>query len=89
MSIEITMTEEDLELTRAEAKATYKEISDYIRKKYGQHVPNLYIAQIKKEMGISLRENQRKGRPGHYVPQCPPKKRDMIIDALRFFRMID
>ena len=30
MSIEITMNEEDLELTRAEAKATYKEITDYV-----------------------------------------------------------
>ena len=31
MSIEITMNEEDLELTRAEAKATYKEITNYIQ----------------------------------------------------------
>lgn len=34
MSIEITMNEEDLELTRAEAKATYKEITDYVQNRY-------------------------------------------------------
>ena len=36
MSIEITMTEEDLELTRTEAKATYKQITDYVQNK-GKH----------------------------------------------------
>ena len=89
MSIEITMTEEDLELTRAEAKATYKEITDYVQNKYGLHVPNLYVAQVKREFGIIERENYNKGKEGHHIPQVPPEKREAIIDALRFFKMIE
>lgn len=88
MSIEITMTEEDLELTRAEAKATYKEITDYVQTKYGLRVPNLYVAQVKREFGIIERENYNKGKEGHQIPQVTPEKREAIIDALRFYKMI-
>ena len=83
------MTEEDLELTRAEAKATYKEITDYVQNKYGLHVPNLYVAQVKREFGIIERENYNKGKEGHHIPQVTPEKREAIIDALRFYKMIE
>ncbi len=85
MSIEITMTEEDLELTRAEAKATYKEITDYVQTKYGLKVNNLYVAQVKREFGIIERENYNKCKEGHHIPQVTPEKREAIIDALRFY----
>ena len=88
MSIEITMNEEDLELTRAEAKATYKEITDYVLTKYGLKVNNLYVAQVKREFGIIERENYNKGKEGHHIPQVTQEKREAIIDALRFYRMI-
>ena len=88
MSIEITMNEEDLELTRAEAKATYKEITDYVMNKYGLKVNNLYVAQVKREFGIIERENYNKGKEGHHIPQVTPEKREAIIDALRFYKMI-
>lgn len=88
MSIEITMTEEDLALTRAEAKATYKEITDYVQTKYGLKVNNLFVAQVKREFGIIERENFNKGKEGHYIPQVTSEKRAAIIDALRFYKMI-
>ena len=89
MSIEITMDEEDLELTRAEAKATYREITEYVKNKYGLNVNRLYIAQVKREFGIIERENYNKGKEGHHVPQVTPDKREAIIDALRFYKMIE
>lgn len=89
MSIEITMDEKDLELTRAEAKATYKQITDYVQNRYGLHVPNLYVAQVKREFGIIERENYNKGKEGHPIPQVTPEKREAIIDALRFYKMIN
>ncbi len=89
MSIEIIMDEEDLELTRAEAKATYREITEYVKNKYGLNVTRLYIAQVKREFGIIEHENHNKGKEGHHVPQVPPEKREAIIDALRFFKMIE
>ena len=88
MSIEITMTEEDLALTRAEAKATYKEITEYVQTKHGLKVNNLFVAQVKREFGIIERENYYKGKEGHYIPQVTPEKREAIIDALRFYKMI-
>ena len=89
MSIEITMDEEDLELTRAEAKATYREITEYVKNKYGLNVNRLYIAQVKREFGIIERENHNKGKEGHHVPQVTAEKREAIIDALRFYKMIE
>jgi 23S rRNA (uracil1939-C5)-methyltransferase len=89
MSIEITMTDKDLDLTRAEVKTTYKQIEEYVKNKYGLHVPNLYIAQVKKEFGIIERENYNLGKEGHRVPQVTKEKRDAIIDALRFYKMIE
>ena len=82
------MTEEDLALTRAEAKATYKEITEYVQTKHGLKVNNLFVAQVKREFGIIERENYYKGKEGHYIPQVTREKREAIIDALRFYKMI-
>ncbi len=87
-SIEIELTAEDLELTRVESKATYKEIEMYVKNKFGLHVPNLYIAQVKQAHGIIERENYNKGSEGHRVPQCTREKWEAIEDALRYFKMI-
>ena len=40
----------ELDLTRSESKSIYKEIEEYIQNKYGLHVTNLYIAQVKRGM---------------------------------------
>ena len=87
-SIEIELTAEDLELTRVESKATYKEIEMYVKNKFGLHVPNLYIAQVKQAHGVIERENFNKGAEGHRIPQCPKEKWEAIEDALRYFKMI-
>lgn len=40
-----------------ETKATYAEIKDYILKKHGLKVSNLYISQVKRKCGIEVGEN--------------------------------
>ena len=45
--IEVKVDMDELDLTSAEAKATYKEIQDWVQEKYGFHVTNLNIAQVK------------------------------------------
>ena len=55
--IEVTVDMDELDLTSAEAKATYKEIQDWVQEKYGVHVTNLNIAQVKQKHGIIKREN--------------------------------
>nr|MCR5331366.1 23S rRNA (uracil(1939)-C(5))-methyltransferase RlmD [Lachnospiraceae bacterium] len=58
--IEVKVDMDELDLTSAEAKATYKEIQDWVQEKYGFHVTNLNIAQVKQKHGIIERENYNK-----------------------------
>ena len=55
ISIQVDMDE--LDLTSAESKATYEEIQVWVQEKYGFHVTNLNIAQVKRKHGIIEREN--------------------------------
>ena len=50
--IEVKVDMDELDLTSAEAKATYKEIQDWVQEMYGFHVTNLNIAQVKQKHGI-------------------------------------
>ncbi|MBP3603055.1 MAG: 23S rRNA (uracil(1939)-C(5))-methyltransferase RlmD [Lachnospiraceae bacterium] len=87
--IEIDLEMSELDLTRAESKATYKEIEEYVQNKYGLHVTNLYIAQVKREFGIIERINYNVGDGKSRVPKVTPEKREAIIDALKYFQMIE
>ncbi len=86
--IDIDLDLDELDITAAESKATYDEIKKYIFKKFGLKVSTLNIAQVKAKHGIIERECYNKGKDGHRVPNCPPKKEDVIVDALRHFKMI-
>ncbi len=86
--IDIDLDLDELDVTAAEAKATYQEIKDYVFKKFGLKVSSLNIAQTKTKYGIIERENYYKGKEGHRVPNCPKEKEDAIVDALKYFKMI-
>ena len=86
--IDIEITTDELDLTCAEAKATYEQIKAYVKEKHGMKVSNLYIAQVKREFGIVERINYNVGVEGHKVPQVTEEKRKVIIDALKHFKMI-
>ena len=47
--IDIEITTDELDLTCAEAKATYEQIKAYVKEKHGMKLSNLYIAQVKRE----------------------------------------
>ena len=87
--IKVRLDMSELDITRAESKATYKEIQEYVQNKYDLHVTNLYIAQVKREFGIIERENYNTGEGKAKVPQVTPEKREAIIDALKYFQMIE
>ena len=87
--IEVKVDMDELDLTSAEAKATYKEIQDWVQEKYGFHVTNLNIAQVKQKHGIIERENYNKPKtPDSKQPGCPEEKVKAIEDAMRNFQMI-
>ena len=54
--IEVEIELDELDLTSAESKATYKEIQEYVLDKFGLKVSNLYISQVKRKCGIEVGE---------------------------------
>ena len=55
--IEVKIDLDEVDLTKAESKATYAEIKEYVLEKYGLKVSQLYIAQVKRKHGIIERIN--------------------------------
>ena len=45
--VEVELELDELDVTSAESKATYKEIQEYVLKEHGLKVSNLYISQVK------------------------------------------
>lgn len=87
--INIKLDTNELDLTKAEAKATYQEIKDYVLEKYDKKVSTLNIAQIKEKYGIIERENYNKPKSENVKqPQCTKDKEEAIMNALRHFKMI-
>ena len=87
IDIDLDMTE--LDVTKAETKATYEEIKAYVLEHTGLKVSYLYIAQVKAKHGIIERDCYNKPKTeGNRVPKCPPEKEKAIEDALRHFQMI-
>ena len=87
--IDIKLDLTDLDLTSAEAKATYDEIKAYILEQYGVKVSSLYISQVKRKLGLEVGESYNKPKTEHAKqPQCPPDKEKMIVAALKHFKMI-
>ena len=87
--IDIDLDLDELDVTAAEAKATYQEIKDYVLEHSGLKVSSLYIAQVKQKCGIIERENYNKPKSEDAKqPQCPPDKEKAIKEALQHFSMI-
>ncbi len=87
--IEVKIELDELDLTSAESKATYKEIQEYVLKEYGLKVSNLYISQVKRKCGIEVGENYNLPKSeDSRQPQCPEEKEKAIKDALEHFGMI-
>ena len=75
-SIELPM--DNMDLTSAESKATYKQIQNYVLEKFGFKVSTLYIAQVKKKCGIEVREHYNISKnENQKVPQCSIEKEEM------------
>lgn len=88
-TIEVDLDLDELDITSAESKATYREIKDYVLKTFGLNVSSLYISQIKRKCGIEIREHYNISHKGNQrVLQCPKEKEVAIRDALKHFAMI-
>lgn len=87
--VEVELELDELDVTSAESKATYKEIQEYVLKEHGLKVSNLYISQVKRKCGIEVGENYNLPKSeDSRQPQCPEEKEKAIRDALEHFGMI-
>lgn len=87
--LEVKINMSELDLTEAEAKATYDEIQEYVKQQTGLHVTHLNIAQIKRKYGIIERVNYNLPKcENPKRPNCPPEKEKAIVAALKHFKMI-
>ena len=69
--------------------ATYDEITKWVQDKYGFHVTNLNIAQVKQKHGIIERENYNKQKsPDSKQPGTSDMRIKAIEEAMRHFQMI-
>ena len=87
--VEVELELDELDVTLAESKATYAEIKDYVLKKHGLKVSNLYISQVKRKCGIEVGENYNLPKSADIrQPQYPAEKEKAIRDALEHFGMV-
>ena len=69
--INVKVDMDELDITSAEAKATYKEIEEWVQEHYGFHVTNLNIAQVKQNLvGEKYSENPKESEAG-LKQRCP------------------
>jgi len=87
--ITVELKTDELDLTPAEAKASYEEIRDYVKQKFSLTVSHLNIAQVKRKNGIIERENYNLPKNADSKqPKCTPEKEAAITEALKHFKMI-
>ena len=80
---------DDMDLTSAESKATYKQIQNYVLEKFGFKVSTLYIVQVKKKHGLEVRGHYNISRnENQKVPQYSIEKEEAILDVLKHFKML-
>ena len=77
-----------MDMSEFRQAATYEEIQAWVKEKYGFHVTNLNIAQVKQKYGIIERENYNRPKsPDSKQPGCPEEK-VKAIEAMGHFQMI-
>ena len=69
-------------------RATYAEIKDYVKEKYGFSIASSFIAQVKDKLGLDKRLNYNIGSGKTKIAMCPPEKEEAIEDAFRHFGLI-
>ncbi|UZE92468.1 MAG: hypothetical protein IB616_01260 [Methanosarcinales archaeon] len=68
--------------------ATYKEIQEYVKKKYGFSVKTCWIAHVKEMCGLSPRIAPNRHSRNSRKNPCPVEKIGPIKDTFNHFGMI-
>ena len=65
---------------------TYKDIKNFVEKKYGKKIKSVWIAHAKEIYGIPIKKASN--RQGERRWPCPKKNLPLIKDAFEHFEMI-
>jgi hypothetical protein len=68
--------------------ATYKEIAMWVRERYGYTPKTCWISDIKAQFGLTSGTAANR-RGADRVNPCPRNKQSHIVEALRYFGMIE
>lgn len=68
--------------------ATYKEIQQYVKQKYGYIPKTCWIAHMKEVCGIPVKVAPNRSDVNKRKKPCPEEKQDAIRDAFIHFNML-
>lgn len=68
--------------------ATYRQIQDDVRARYGRSVKTCWIADVKASHGLADRTAANRINPHERQHPCPEDARPLIEDSMRRFGMI-
>ncbi len=75
---------------KPKVKVTYKMIMDYIQEKYNISVKSTTIAEVKRSLGLEVRDYNRKDGEINYRKQkITPERQKAVEEALRHFEIIE
>lgn len=70
-------------------KITYKMIQEYVKKKYGFKVHTVYIAEVKRSLGLAMYDAPNAVEESKQPRKHPPKEKiEAITEALKYFEVI-
>ena len=68
--------------------ATYREIQNWVRSQNGFVPKTCWIAHVLADFGLTARRASNRIDPTNRKYPCPDGRRDSIVAALRYFKMI-
>jgi len=68
--------------------ATYKDIQDYIKQRYGYSCKSCWIAHMKEVCGLNPRESHNRYDSNARTNPCPKDNQKHLIEAFKHFGMI-
>ena len=88
--VRVEFSLEDMDMSGFQKGATYEQIKAYVLEHTGLKVSSLYISQIKRKCGLDVGQNYNVSKKENAkVPQCPPEKAAAIVEALKYFQMLE
>lgn len=68
--------------------ATYVKIAEWITQKYGYVPKTCWIAHVKAECGLPVRQAPNRRDPSRREVPCPDEKKPHIVAVFRHFKML-